>query len=80
MLAAPVKTWRWAVAKYDQAIELGWFAEERVELIDGKIFDISPQLEPHAVTLHKAAQVIEQALGQGYWVRRQFPLALGRRS
>jgi Uma2 family endonuclease len=77
---APAATWRWTVEKYDWAYRLGWFAGQRVELIEGRVLRMPPQLEPHVVAVVKSDQAAARAFGEGYTVRRQAPIVFGRRS
>lgn len=69
---------RWTRRQYDDMVMAGIFTgEERVELIDGYIIDMSPQSSLHAT----AVQLVEEALrsafaGKAYSVRTQLPLAL----
>ena len=72
--------WRWTVKRYDHAAALGWFAGKRVELIEGRVVKMPPQLEPHVFTVERAAKELERVFGKGYCVRRQSPLALSKRS
>src|SRR5258708_1696489 len=51
--------------------------EERLELIEGKIFaKLSPQLTPHAVCTQMAADEIREMLPQGFHVRVKAPMSL----
>lgn len=69
---------RWTVAEYHQAADAGLFRpEERLELIEGEIFAMSPRLSPHATAVHLALPIIQQAFGTGHFVRVQAPLTLG---
>jgi hypothetical protein len=77
---ASMKAWRWTVAKYDRATALGWFEGQHVELIDGKVVRMAPQLEPHAAGICLAAPVVTRAFGDGCYVRTQMPLRFGTRS
>ncbi len=75
-----VKAWRWDIRRYDQATAFGWFRNRRLELIEGKVLHMAPQLEPHAVCISLASPVLAQAFGPGHYVRVQMPLRLGDRS
>lgn len=78
--ASPVRSWRWTVAKYDLAYELGWFNEQRVELIDGRVVRMSPQLEPHVAAISIGVMLLPTLFGNGFTVRCQAPLHFGNRS
>jgi Uma2 family endonuclease len=74
------KPYLYTVADYDQMASAGLFDRKRVELVEGRIFRMAAQYEPHVAGVSLASQVIEQAFGSGYWVRRQSPIRLGARS
>jgi Uma2 family endonuclease len=75
-----VKSWRWTVAKYDRAYELGWFDGQRVELIEGRVVRMSPQLEPHVAAISIGMALLPKLFGEGFTVRCQAPLQFGLRS
>ena len=60
--------------------EAGLFVDQRVELIEGIIVEMTPQQNQHFVTLCRVQQVLTRVFGEGYWVRPQGPLRLGDRS
>jgi Uma2 family endonuclease len=49
----------------------------RVELIEGAIYDMSPQKSQHAVVVSLAEAALRSAFGVGFYIRVQMPLALG---
>jgi len=53
--------------------ELGWFQEERVELVDGEILVMSPQSFEHSWSVDSIARLLENVFGDEYWVRSQAP-------
>jgi Uma2 family endonuclease len=63
-------------SEYDQMIELGLFQDERVELIQGVLVKMSPQLAPHASTVQKLNQLLMARLQGQFTLRSQLPLAL----
>jgi Uma2 family endonuclease len=67
---------RWTRDEYYQMAELGWFQDQRVELIDGDVVQMTPQKNAHAVALKLCEIALEAAFGDGYWVRMQLPLDL----
>jgi Uma2 family endonuclease len=72
---------RWTYEKWDRAVEAGVFARKRVELIDGKIVEMSPQSEPHVVSIMRAAARLRRIFREPeFSIRAQFPLRLGRSS
>lgn len=74
---ARVEPRRWTRQEYEQLASLGFFEpEERLELLDGEIFRMSPQSSWHATAVTKAGQVAQQIFRRAYVVRIQLPLAL----
>jgi Uma2 family endonuclease len=51
-----------------------------VELIEGEIIAMPPMMNPHAVGLGLAQDVLGAVFGTDYWVRNQLPLHFGPRS
>jgi Uma2 family endonuclease len=69
---------RWTVAEYHRAADAGVFApDERLELIDGEIYWMSPQKGPHLVATGLTRGVMERLFSTGWIVLVQAPLALG---
>ena len=68
---------RWTRQQYDQMIEAGILDEnDRVELIDGEITEMSPQKGPHAMAVMLALGALQAAYKGPFMVRPQLPLAL----
>lgn len=58
--------------------ELGWFMDRRVHLLDGEIFEISPQNHPHELASSKSEDAIKALFsGPEFWVRFQKSLIVG---
>ncbi|HSF33147.1 MAG TPA: Uma2 family endonuclease [Candidatus Tectomicrobia bacterium] len=72
----------WTREEFDRAEELGLFGpEERLELIEGEILVKEvPVNPPHATAQVRTAKALSRVFTQGYTVRGQLPLALGRLS
>ena len=71
----------WTRQEYDQMIAAGVIRSgERVELIDGEIRSMAAQGSAHLTAVRLTAKALEQALGTGYEVRTQAPIALDDRS
>jgi Uma2 family endonuclease len=69
---------RWTVEEYHRAADAGVFAPgERLELIDGEIYWISPQKGPHLVATGLTRVVMERLFSTGWIVLVQAPVALG---
>lgn len=68
---------RWSRQEYDKMIEAGIFRpDERVELIEGEIVEMSPQDPAHSVGIRLAEEALRRAFPSGFDVRTQLPLAL----
>jgi len=67
----------WTVEEYHRMIEAGVLTpSDRVELLEGLIVEMSPQLPPHASTTQRTARYLDRLLeGQAY-VRMQLPVTL----
>ena len=63
-------------SEYDRMVELGWFQDERVELLRGVLVKMSPQHAPHASTVQKLNQLLMARLQARFTLRVQSPLAL----
>jgi Uma2 family endonuclease len=76
-----VQVRRWTRQEYEQLGELGVLdREERVELIEGEIFEMPPQLSRHITGVRLGENTLRAAFGAGFEVRGQAPLALGQYS
>lgn len=66
--------------EYERRVRAGVFPPEaRFELIDGIVYDMTPQDSPHTTCLHLALEALRSAFPSGY-IRVQSPLALGSTS
>lgn len=74
-----LKLWRWTVEKYDRATEMGFFDRQRVQLLDGRVVRMPPQMEPQAAAICLGTAVLTKAFA-GYYVRNQMPLHMGKLS
>ena len=72
---------RWTRAEYYRLGALGILdAHPHVQLIEGEIVEMSPQLTPHATAIDKVADVLGRVFGAGYYARQQKPLFVGEGS
>lgn len=72
-----VQTRRWTRAEYDRLIEIGVFQPgDRVELLGGELIVAEPQSEPHFTAIGLIQEALSAALGPGWVVRPQGPIAL----
>jgi Uma2 family endonuclease len=75
--ASDVQPRRWTRAEYDRMIDHGLLHEDdRVELIDGEILEMAPQLPRHSAMVAHVQKVLEAGFGSGYHARVQLPFAL----
>ena len=73
-----VQARRWTRQEYDRMIEAGVLTpEDRVELIEGEILEMTPQGSAHATGVSLAQEALRAAFGPRVYVRVQLPLALG---
>lgn len=75
--AADPAPYRWTREHFYQMADLGWFAGQRVELLEGEIMVQSPQKWPHYSTIDRCGEVLRIAFGTGFWVRQQAPITFG---
>ena len=69
---------RWTRQQYEQMVSVGILAEDdKLELVDGYILDMTPQSSLHANAVAIANRELGRCFGEGYLVRPQLPLAIG---
>lgn len=73
-------TRRWRRVEYERLVDLGIFAGERLELLDGLLVVREPQGSSHAATVEQIGRVLAAAFGEGWHARHHAPLALGEHS
>lgn len=77
MALATIDVHHWTRQDYERMVAAGLFQpEERVELIEGIIYDMTPQSSRHSTAVHLVAEALRRAFPQHY-LRIQAPLALG---
>lgn len=75
--AERVQPRRWTRQEFKQLASLGFFEpDERLELVDGEIYHITPQSSWHATAITKVTRFVNRVFQQGYVVRVQTPLSL----
>src|SRR5439155_3890171 len=67
---------RWTRDEYYRLAEIGFFRDQRVELVDGEIVQMPPQKNFHVIGIDLVHQALQKAFGPGHWVRIQAPLHL----
>ncbi len=71
----------WTRAEFERMAELGLFADEKLELIEGVIVEKMTQNSPHVIVIYRAQEALESVFPkENFMVRVQAPLALGQRS
>jgi Uma2 family endonuclease len=79
MALPDVEVHRWTRKEYEKAAYAGAFGDRRVELIDGVVYDMSPQDSPHATGVSKVLRALTAVFPPTeYDIRPQMPLKLGR--
>jgi Uma2 family endonuclease len=83
MAVANIEEHRWTRREYERLAAKGFFPpDKRVELIEGVIYDMSPQSSLHATAYRLAQEVLRLVFppAAGYEIRGQLPLVLGEDS
>lgn len=73
----PARQRRFTAAEYLRMAEDGYFKDQRVELLEGVIYEMSPQNDPHFTFISRVNTELVLALGRAWAVRVQLPLFLG---
>ena len=71
------KPYRWTREEYYKLGEIDFFADKRVELIEGAVIEMSPIYSPHATLVTIVQELMSEIFGKGWAVRIQQPLGLG---
>jgi Uma2 family endonuclease len=79
-LEREVTTRRWRRVEYERLVELGVFADERLELLDGVLVVRELQGSYHAAITTKIGRLLGSAFGEHWHTRLHCPLALGEHS
>lgn len=78
---SPTKAKLWTVDDYHRMIETGILTgNDRVELLEGQIIEMNPQLPPHAATTQRAFRYLDRLLETVAYVRMQLPVTLKPKS
>ncbi len=68
---------RWTLEEYNRMVNAGILtAQDKVQLVEGEIVEMTPQNSPHMITVTKAFRLLEKAAGDKQYVRIQGPLIL----
>lgn len=77
MASYPIRLRRWTRAEYERLIEIGVFRPgEPVELLGGELMVSEPQGSAHYTAIGLVEDALRAALGPGWLVRSQGPVAL----
>jgi len=77
MSEAAIQTRLWSREEYERLIAEGMFhPEERLELIEGEILQMSPQGSAHATAVTLVEQALRKVFGSHYVIRVQMPIAI----
>jgi Uma2 family endonuclease len=63
--------------EYERMVRAGAFVGRRVELVEGIVYEMSPQDNLHAAGLRRARWALEEICPEGYQVDVQMPLNMG---
>jgi Uma2 family endonuclease len=67
---------KWTIDDYHRMIEAGILSDRKVELLQGKIIEMSPEGEPHAYCSHEASEYLMNLLGDLVTIRQAKPITL----
>lgn len=68
----------WTREEYERRVEEGFFhPEERLELVEGVLYEMTPQSSFHTGGIRLAERYLKSIFPHGFDVRAQLPLALG---
>jgi Uma2 family endonuclease len=75
-LAANLDQRLFSCHEFQQMVESGLFAAERVELLEGMVVSMSPQNTPHAATVNRLNYQFMKLCGTDVYIRVQSPVTL----
>ena len=77
MATATIDTRRWTREEYERLVEQGFFHPgERLELIEGVIYEMTPQSSYHATGVRLTERALHPFYEHGFDIRCQMPLAV----
>ena len=76
-LLDPPQVHQWTRDEYYKMAEAGLFEGKHVELIEGRIIEMSPMGSAHATSVSLVGDAFRSGFGHGFFVRSQMPLDLG---
>jgi len=69
---------RWTFEQYMRLGEVGLFPDSRTELIDGEIYDVPAQNNPHVAAISNINRLLVAAFDDNYWLSVQSTVRLRR--
>jgi Uma2 family endonuclease len=77
MASAALDTRRWTREEYERLVEEGYFQPgDRLELVDGVLYEMSPQKGYHAEGVSLVQYALHPLYSEGFYLRIQMPMAL----
>src|SRR6185295_11529026 len=76
-LLDPPQVHQWTRDEYYKMAEAGLFEGKHVELIEGRIIEMSPMGSAHATGVSLVGDALRSVTGHGFFTRSQMPLDLG---
>ena len=76
-LLDPPQVHQWTRDEYFKMAEAGLFEGKHVELIEGRIIEMSPMGSGHATSVSLVGDALRSGIGHGFFTRSQMPLDLG---
>lgn len=77
MRPTTIQTYHWTRQEFEQLASTGIFdPEDRLELLDGEIFQMTPQSAWHATCILLIFDILREIYRRGYVIRVQMPLAI----
>lgn len=67
---------KWTIDEYHRMIDAGILSDRKVELLKGKIVEMSPEGEPHAYCSHESTEYLTDLLGKRATIRQAKPITL----
>ena len=71
---------KWTIKEYHRMIETGLLAGRQVELLDGNIIDMAPELPIHRAIYRRRVRYLESMLGDRVVIFSSAPIVLGNNS
>jgi Uma2 family endonuclease len=62
-------------AEYDRLVGLGYFEDEKIELLEGRLVQMSPQGGPHRFAVRRLTEILLPALAGRAQIHAQMPFA-----